>query len=191
MSVTPSNKIPLKTKAPDFSLKDTNRNTVNIDDFNNSKGLIVAFICNHCPFVIHIIKPFTKIAKDIQDKGIAVVGINSNDIESYPDDSPANMKKTAEELGFTFPYLFDETQKVAKEYKAACTPDFFLFDDKMELVYHGQLDDSRPSNSIPVTGSDLMNAVDKLVSGEPILKEQKMSIGCNIKWKAGNEPDNF
>ncbi len=191
MSVTPSNKIPLKTKAPDFQLKDTNGNIVNMEDFKDKKGLLVAFICNHCPFVIHIITSFTKIAKDIQEKGIGVVGINSNDTISYPEDSPVNMKKKAEELGFSFPYLFDETQAVAKEYNAACTPDFFLFNNNMELVYHGQLDDSRPSNSIPITGSDLLNAVEKLLSGEGILKEQKTSIGCNIKWKSGNEPDYF
>lgn len=192
MALTPSNRIPLKTKAPNFSLKDTTGNTVSRDDFKNKKGLLVAFICNHCPYVKHIIKPFTKnIAPDIQKMGIAVVGINSNDAETYPDDSLEYMEKAVSDLKFTFPYLVDETQAVAKNYKAACTPDFFLFNSSLELVYHGQLDDSRPGNSVPVTGKDLLDAADKLANEDLVPEVQKTSIGCNIKWKAGNEPDYF
>jgi hypothetical protein len=146
-------------------------------------------MCNHCPFVKHVIDNLVELIKDYQAREVAVVGINSNDVANYPDDSPKMMAELMRESGFTFPYLYDETQEVAKAYSAACTPDFFLFDGERSLVYRGQMDDSRPGNGIPVTGTDLTAAIDAVLAGEPVAGEQKPSIGCNIKWKKGNEPE--
>lgn len=189
MSDTPSNMLELGTKAPDFKLFDTvNNQLVSLDDFNNAKGLLVVFICNHCPFVQHILDEFVTTAKDLQQKGIGVVTISSNDVENYPDDSPKKMAAEAREKQFSFPYLYDGTQQVAKAYRAACTPDLFLFDENNELVYRGQFDDSRPGNDESVTGSDIREAVELLFDGK-VKENQKPSIGCNIKWKKGNEPD--
>ena len=190
MVMTPSQMLPLGTDAPDFSLPDTEGNTVSLSDFSG-KPLLVAFICNHCPFVIHVRKCLAELGREYQEKGVAVVGINANDINTHPDDSPEKMAAEKANVGYTFPYLFDETQEVAKAYSAACTPDFFLFDSEHRLVYRGQLDDSRPDSGVPVTGADLRGALDALLSGASVTVEQKPSIGCNIKWKAGNEPTYF
>ena len=190
MVMTPSQMLPLGTDAPDFSLPDTEGNTVSRSDFAG-KPLLVAFICNHCPFVIHVRECLAKLGREYQEKGVAVVGINANDITTHPDDSPEKMATEKKNVGYTFPYLFDETQEVAKAYSAACTPDFFLFDSEHRLVYRGQLDDSRPDSGIPVTGSDLRAALDAVLAGGPVAAEQKPSIGCNIKWKSGNEPAYF
>ena len=191
MSSTPSTMLELGTKAPDFKLFDTiNNQLVSLDDFNNAKGLLVAFICNHCPYVKHILDEFVIAARDLQQKGIGVVTISSNDVENYPDDSPVKMAALARERRFSFPYLYDGTQEVAKAYRAACTPDLFLFDENDELVYRGQFDDSRPGNDAPVNGKDLRGAVERLLDGKTV-ENQKPSVGCNIKWKAGNEPDYF
>jgi peroxiredoxin len=179
----------LGTSAPDFSLPDTEGNIVSLSDFDNSPALLVIFMCNHCPFVKHVLDKLVKLIKEYQAKGVAVVGINSNDVANYPDDSPEMMAKLAKEAGFTFPYLYDESQKVAKAYSAACTPDFFLFDGNRSLVYRGQMDDSRPGNGLPVTGTDLTAAIDAVLGGTPAAAGQKPSMGCNIKWKSGNEPD--
>lgn len=191
MSSTPSTMLELGTQAPDFKLFDTiNNQLVSLDDFNNAKGLLVAFICNHCPYVKHILDEFVIAARDLQQKGIGVVTISSNDVENYPDDSPVKMAALARERRFSFPYLYDGTQEVAKAYRAACTPDLFLFDENDELVYRGQFDDSRPGNDAPVNGKDLRGAVEMLLDGKTV-ETQKPSVGCNIKWKAGNEPDYF
>lgn len=191
MSNTPSTMLELGTQAPDFRLFDTvNNQLVSLSDFSNAKGLLVVFICNHCPFVKHILKGFVVAARDFQQKGIGVVAISSNDVENYPDDSPVKMAAEAREHQFSFPYLYDGTQEVAKAYKAACTPDFFLFDEKNSLVYRGQFDGSRPGNDKPVNGKDLREAVELLLDGK-IMDDQKPSMGCNIKWKVGNEPDYF
>lgn len=191
MSNTPSTMLELGTKAPDFRLFDTvNNQLVSLSDFSNAKGLLVVFICNHCPFVKHVLKGFIIAARDFQQKGIGVVAISSNDVENYPDDSPVKMAAEAREHQFSFPYLYDGTQEVAKAYKAACTPDFFLFDEKDSLVYRGQFDSSRPGNDKPVNGEDLREAVELLLDGK-IKDDQKPSMGCNIKWKSGNEPDYF
>jgi peroxiredoxin len=191
MSLTPSTMMPLDTKVPAFSLPDTGGNIVTPDDFKDENALLVVFMCNHCPYVKHIIEPFVGLVKEYQRKGVGVVGINSNDVEEYPDDSPANMILVEKSLGFTFPYLYDEDQEVAKTYGAACTPDFFLFDSERKLVYRGQLDSSRPGNDIPITGKDLRTAMDEVLEGKPVTVEQRPSPGCNIKWKPGNEPDYF
>jgi peroxiredoxin len=188
MAVTPSTMLPLGTQAPDFELPDTKGNMVKLKDFKNKKGLLVIFMCNHCPFVKHVLKKMVRIIKDYQANGIATVGINSNDVENYPDDNPEKMAQNASENSFTFPYLYDEDQSVARSYKAACTPDFFLFDRNHKLIYRGQMDESRPGNDIPITGSDLTNAMDALLEGKAVNKHQKPSMGCNIKWKPGNEP---
>jgi thiol-disulfide isomerase/thioredoxin len=161
---------------------------VALDDFTEAPALLVIFMCNHCPFVKHILSDMIKLVKEYQAKGVAVVGINSNDVANFPEDSPEMMADVAKEAGFTFPYLYDETQDVAKAYCAACTPDFFLFDKERTLVYRGQMDDSRPGNDIPVTGLDLIKAMDAVLAGREVGSEQKPSIGCNIKWKQGNEP---
>lgn len=182
MALTPSTMLPLGTIAPDFSLSDTNGSLVQRSDFKNHKGLLVMFICNHCPYVKHIGKKLAEVTNTYSQKGIGIVGINSNDAENYPEDSPEKMKIEKEKLGYVFPYLFDETQGVAKAYDAACTPDFFLFDNKMKLVYRGQFDDSRPGNGISVSGKDLTEAMDNLLKGIPVSTDQKPSIGCNIKW---------
>jgi peroxiredoxin len=185
MARTPSVMVDLGTTAPRFELNDVvtgqKRST---DDLAGERGLLVMFICRHCPFVQHIQGELAALGRDYQAKGIGIVGISSNDADSYPEDSPSSLKEQARELGFTFPYLYDETQEVAKSYRAVCTPDFFLFDKNLALVYRGQLDDSRPGNGVPVTGRDLRRSLDALVAGESISPEQKPSLGCNIKWKS-------
>lgn len=191
MVMTPSTMMPLGTAAPDFILPDTEGKTVALGDFKDAPALLVMFICNHCPFVKHIRTGLARVAKEYQAKGVAIVGINSNDVENFPQDSPEMMAREVNEAGYTFPYLYDESQEVAKSYRAACTPDFFLFDRERKLVYRGQLDASRPSNNIPVTGEDLGAAMDAVLEGRPVSQDQKPSIGCNIKWKAGKEPDYF
>jgi len=188
MAVTASTMLTLGTSAPDFSLPDTEGNLVSLEDFKDAPALLVVFMCNHCPFVKHILDGLVGLIKVYQAKGVAVVGINSNDVEDYPEDRPEMMAKVAEQKGFTFPYLCDETQDVAKAYHAACTPDFFLFDKRKKLVYRGQMDDSRPGNNIPITGTDLRAALDAVLEGKPVPTKQKPSMGCNIKWKQGAEP---
>lgn len=184
MAATPSNMLPLGTKAPYFELFDPIRNEKsNLNELRSDKATVIAFICNHCPFVIHINSKFVEIANKYIQKGVSFIAINSNDVVKYPQDSPEKMKELAMSEGFNFSYLFDETQDVAKAYQAACTPDIYLFDQNMELVYRGQFDDSRPNNGIPVTGNDLSNAIDCLLEGKQIERNQKASIGCNIKWK--------
>ncbi len=188
---TPSTMVPLGTKAPAFRLTDAEGNTASIDDFKDFPALLVVFLCNHCPFVKHVLPHFVELARDYQRRGVGIVGISANDVESYPDDAPEKMAKLSRTMGFTFPYLYDESQQVAKAYGAACTPDFYLFDRDRRLVYRGQMDDSRPSNGRPVTGTDLRAALDAVLGGRPVSGDQKPSIGCNIKWKRGNEPDYF
>jgi len=191
MALTPSTMLPLGTTAPDFKLPDTNGKTVALADFKNKPALLVLFICNHCPYVKHIRAGLAQLARDYLPRGVAIVGINSNDVANYPDDSPAKMKEEVKSAGYLFPYLYDESQAVAKAYRAACTPDIYLFDKGRKLVYRGQLDDSRPGNGIPVTGKDLRAALDAVLASKPVSPNQKASMGCNIKWKAGNEPDYF
>lgn len=184
MSRTPSTMLPLGTIAPEFSLMDTvTGKTVNLDALNGDKGTVIMFICNHCPFVKHVNPEIAKLASEYQGEGIGFVAISSNDVENYPQDAPDLMKENASEMGYTFPYLYDEAQDVAKAYNAACTPDFYLFDADLALVYRGQLDNSRPGNGISLTGSDMRNAMDALLQGKTINDNQKPSIGCNIKWK--------
>ena len=176
--------IPLGTIAPNFSLTDTvSGNVLDLEDIKGAQGTIIMFICNHCPFVKHVNQGMVQMANDYQAKGIGFIAISSNDVENYPDDSPDLMKVNAIEEGYSFPYLYDESQEVAQAYDAACTPDFYLFDSNLSLVYRGQMDDSRPGNGIPVTGEDLRAAMDSLLAGTAISAEQKPSIGCNIKWK--------
>lgn len=181
--------IELGTQAPDFELADPDGRNYNRDEVAGKHGLLVIFMCNHCPFVKLVASELGRVGKEYQELGIGIVGINSNDIQNYPEDAPPKMAEFAANYGITFPYLFDESQEVAKSYKAACTPDFFLFDAGLKLVYRGQMDDSRPKNDQPVNGKDLRAAMDALIQGEPIPEEQKPSIGCNIKWKTGNAPD--
>lgn len=184
MARTPSNMLPLGTKAPDFELMDTvSDKKLSLKDVKGEKGTVTMFICNHCPFVIHVNPEITNLAKEYQQKGIGFVAISSNDVENYPQDAPHLMKEKAKEANYTFPYLYDETQKVAKAYDAACTPDFYLFDPNLNLVYRGQLDDSRPGNNVPLTGNNLRKAIDALLNGDSIDPDQKPSLGCNIKWK--------
>lgn len=179
----------LGTQAPNFALPDVvTGNTVSLATFNGKTGLLVMFICQHCPFVKHIQQELAQLGKDYADTGLAIVAISSNDVENYPNDSPEHLKAMAIELEFTFPLCYDESQEVAKAYQAACTPDFFLFDGDRNLVYRGQLDDSRPGNDLPVTGADLRAAIESILKGQTVSPEQKPSIGCNIKWKPGNEP---
>jgi len=191
MAATPSTMIPLGTKAPDFRLPDTEGKMVSRDDFDGAPVLLVLFICNHCPYVKHIRGALAEFARQYQPRGLAVVAINANDAASYPDDSPEKMAIEKGQAGYTFPYLYDETQEVAKAYHAACTPDLFLFDGQRKLVYRGQFDDSRPGNGRPVTGAALRAAADAVLAGRPVPGEQKASIGCNIKWKKGAAPDYF
>ncbi len=183
MAATPSKMVPLGTKAPPFRLPDPAGKIVSLDDFADKPALLVMFICNHCPYVKHIRSALAQFAREYIPKGLAIVGINSNDISQYPEDSPEKMAEEAREAGYIFPYLFDETQEVAKAYGAACTPDFFLFDRERKLVYRGQFDDSRPGSNVPVTGADLRAAVDAVLAGRPVPEKQKPSLGCNIKWK--------
>jgi peroxiredoxin len=189
MALTPSTMLRLGTTAPDFKLPDTDGKTVSLSAFKDKSALLVWFICNHCPYVKHIRTGLVELARDYRSRSVAVVAINSNDVANYPDDSPAKMKEEVRFAGYTFPYLYDESQAVAKAYRAACTPDIYLFDQNRKLVYRGQFDDSRPDNGIPVTGKDLRAALDALLAGKPISPNQKASMGCNIKWRAGNEPD--
>ena len=189
MAVTASQMLPLGTSAPDFDLPDIQGNTVSVGDFKEAPALLIIFMCNHCPFVKHILNEMVELIKDYQAKGLAVVGINSNDVANFPDDRPEMMAKIAKKADFTFPYLYDETQEVAKAYHAACTPDFFLFDKERALVYRGQMDDSRPGNNIPITGTDLKAALDAVLEGRRVSAKQKPSMGCNIKWKQGKQPE--
>ena len=191
MVMTPSTMLPLGTAAPNFSLPDTDGKTVSLRDFQQAPALLVIFMCNHCPFVKHLRSGLAQLGRDYLPRGAAIVGISSNDISTHPADSPELMKVEKAEAGYLFPYLFDADQSVAKAYKAACTPDFFLFDRQHKLVYRGQFDDSRPKNGLPVTGTDLRAALDAVLAGQPVSTEQKPSIGCNIKWTAGSEPDYF
>ncbi len=191
MAAVTSTMLPLGTKAPEFNLPDTAGNTVSLSDFGDAPALLVVFMCNHCPYVKNIRETFVELVKEYQAKGVAVVGINSNDVEAYPDDSPELMVEEVKKFGYTFPYLYDETQEIAKAYRAACTPDFFLFDAQRRLLYRGQMDSSRPGNDKPLTGQDLRNALDAVLSGSEVASEQKPSMGCNIKWKQGNEPEYF
>ena len=191
MAATPSSMRALGTPAPKFVLPDTLASTaVSLDEYSD-QPLLVMFMCNHCPFVIHVRAQLAQIGREYGLQGFGIVAINSNDIEHYPDDSPEHMKEFAHETGFSFPYLFDESQEVAKAFGAACTPDFFVYDRAHNLAYRGQLDASRPSNDIPVTGKDLRKAMDAVLVGVPVEGPQLPSIGCNIKWKAGNEPGYF
>ena len=184
MARTPSTQIPLGFKAPDFKLPDTvSGKEVSLNDLKSDKATVIIFMCNHCPYVLHVLDGIIKLAEDYIPKGISFAGISANDVENYPDDSPDKMKKLAEIKNFGFPYLYDESQEVAKAYDAACTPEFHIFDKDLKCVYRGQLDGSRPSNDIPVTGSDVRNALDAILDGKPVDENQIPSIGCNIKWK--------
>ncbi len=189
MAQTPSTMLPLGTHAPDFSLKELGGQPVTLRSFADAPALLVMFICNHCPFVKHVRDELARLGRDYQARGVGVVAISANDAEQKPEDSPERMREEARAAGYTFPYLHDETQEVAKAYRAACTPDFFLFDGDRKLVYRGQLDGSRPGNDVPVTGVDLRTALDAVLAGEEVPRNQTPSIGCNIKWRPGNEPD--
>jgi peroxiredoxin len=191
MVKTASTMLPLGSQAPKFSLPNVDGRKVSIDDFAGKPGLLVIFMCNHCPFVIHLRSDLAKFAKEYQQKGLAIVGISANDAVQYPQDGPDKMAAEARSAGYTFPYLYDESQETAKAYEAACTPDFFLFDKNRKLVYRGQFDDSRPESGIPITGADLRAAADSVLAGKPVSEKQKPSIGCNIKWRPGNEPAYF
>jgi thiol-disulfide isomerase/thioredoxin len=184
MAETPSTMLPLGTIAPDFTLPDTvSGKEIALSDIQSDQATVVMFLCNHCPFVKHVNPELVRLANDYQAKNVAFVAISSNDVENYPQDSPERMKEVAETLGYPFPYLYDEDQSVARVYQAACTPDFFIFDDAMELVYRGQLDSSRPGNNIPLNGQDIRAALDAILAGDPVSADQRPSIGCNIKWK--------
>ncbi len=184
MAKTPSNMMPLGTRAPDFSLPDTvSGETLSLGDLKSDTATVIMFICNHCPFVKHLNSKLVEVAKGYQSKGVSFVAISSNDVKNYPEDSPDKMKQTAEELGYPFPYLYDETQKTAKAYDAACTPDFYVFDKNLACVYRGQFDSSRPDNDQPVSGKDLCAALDCILEGKAVPEDQTPSIGCNIKWK--------
>lgn len=192
MARTNSTMLPLGTVAPDFALPDVvSGKTVALADFKNFPALLVVFLCNHCPYVKHIQAGLAQMAKDFQARGVGVVAISANDVANYPDDSPDKMREEAQRAGYTFPYLFDESQSVALAYRAACTPDFFLFDGGKKLVYRGQMDDARRANNLPVTGSSLRAAVDAVLAGRAVSSSQIPSLGCNIKWKPENEPDYF
>jgi len=191
MARTPSTMTPLGTRAPHFALPDPAGRVHRLDDLSQAPALLVMFICNHCPFVKHLRQGLADFGREYQARGMAVLAISSNDVERYPQDGPEAMAAEAREAGYTFPYLFDETQEVAKAYGAACTPDFFLYDAQRRLVYRGQFDGSRPGNEVPVTGEDLRRASDALLAGEVIPEDQHPSLGCNIKWKPGNEPEWF
>ena len=188
MALTPSTMLPLGTPAPDFRLPDTAGKMVALGDFKSAPALAVLFICNHCPYVKHIQAGLAQLARDYQPRGAAIVAISSNDVENYPEDGPAQMAREARTAGYTFPYLYDESQAVAKAYRAACTPDIFLFDAHRKLAYRGQFDDSRPGNGVAVTGRDLRAALEAVLAGKPAADRQIPSVGCNIKWKAGQAP---
>ena len=192
MALTPSTMLPLGTPAPDFSLPDVvSGQNVSLSDFDDKKAFLVMFICRHCPYVQHVKSELARIGKDYKDKDIEIVAISSNDINVYPEDASDSLSEMAKEEGFNFPYLFDETQEVAKSYTAACTPDLFLFDKDRKLVYRGQIDDSRPGNNVPVTGKNLRSAIDAVLSDKEVDPNQKPSMGCSIKWKKGKEPNYF
>ena len=189
MAETPSTMLPLGTRLPGFSLTDAvSGGTVTDEDFRNHEALVVMFICNHCPFVKHVVDELGRVGRDYLPRGVGIVAINSNDVANYPQDGPEHMKALAEREGWEFPYLLDVTQQVARNFRAACTPDFFLFDGEGKLVYRGQLDDSRPGSGRPVTGRDLRGALEALLAGEVISSNQVASLGCNIKWSPGNAP---
>jgi peroxiredoxin len=188
---TPSTMLPLGTSAPDFSLVNVDAQTVSLADLADAPALLVIFMSNHCPFVIHVADHLAQLAQEYQARGMAIVAIASNDVANYPADSPEQMVAEAEQRGYTFAYLYDETQEVAQAYRAACTPDFFLFDAERQLVYRGQMDSSRPDSGIPITGEDLRAALDAVLVGKQPTADQRPSLGCNIKWKPGNEPDYF
>jgi len=189
MALTPSTMLELGTPLPAFRLPDPQGKMIASSDFSDSPALLVAFLCNHCPYVKHLRRELAQFAGDYRDSGLAIVGINANDVSSHPDDSPEKMAEEIEQAGYVFPYLYDESQAVAKAYRAACTPEFYLFDADRRLVYRGQFDDSRPESGRPVTGADLRSAVDAVLAGRPVAPDQTPSVGCNIKWKPGNEPD--
>ncbi len=193
MALTPSTMAPLGSKAPDFSLQDPDGKVVSLADFKDAPALLVMFLCNHCPYVIHVRDALGPFAQKYQKKGVAIAGINSNDFTQaqYREDRPEKMKEIAAKFGFTFPYLIDRTQEVAKAYTAACTPDFFLYDRRRTLVYRGQFDDSRPESGVPVTGKSLAQAIDALLAGKSVPADQRPSMGCNIKWKPGGAPPYF
>jgi peroxiredoxin len=191
MVKTASTMAPLGAKAPDFSLVNVDGRTVSLADFQKAPALVVMFICNHCPFVKHLADALAQFGGEYQAKGAAIVAINSNDASAYPDDSPERMVQEAEARGYTFPYLYDETQEVAQAYRAACTPDFYVFDKDRRLAYRGQFDDSRPQSGIPITGKDLRAAVDAVLAGKKPHQPQRPSLGCNIKWRQGAEPEYF
>jgi len=190
MAETPSTMAPLGMKAPAFRLPDVvSGRAVSLDDFKSAPALLVMFICNHCPYVKHVREHLAQLVREYQARGVAVVGISSNDVVQFPDDGPEKMKEEARTAGYTFPYLYDEDQEVAKQYRAACTPDFFVFDKDRRLVYRGQMDDSRPNSGRPVTGRDLRAALDAVLAERPVPADQKPSMGCNIKWKEKNAPE--
>jgi peroxiredoxin len=191
MAETPSTMLALGTLAPDFRLPDTEGGVVDIADYADAQALLVMFLCPHCPFVRHVRSEIAAVARDYAPRGVASIAIMSNDVAQYPQDALEGMAREKRETGYVFPYLFDETQEVAKAYRAACTPDLFLFDGRRRLVYRGQLDASRPGNKLPVTGGDLRAALDAVLARQPVDPKQRPSVGCNIKWKPGNEPDYF
>jgi peroxiredoxin len=191
MVATNSTMLPLGSKAPAFRLPDAHGKPVSLEDFPDALAVVIVFMCNHCPYVKHIRSGLAQLARDYLTRGVAVFGINSNDVTNHPADNPDKMAEEAKAAGYTFPYLYDESQAVAKAYRAACTPDFYVFDRNRALVYRGQFDDSRPANGLPVNGRDIRSALDAVLSSQPISPRQKPSIGCNIKWKAGNQPDYF
>lgn len=191
MVAVPSTMLELGTRAPDFALPDTDGRTVSLADFAGAPALLVMFLSNHCPYVKHLRGALAELARDYQPRGVAIAGIMSNDVARYPADAPERMREERAAWGWTFPYLYDETQEVARAYRAACTPDIYLFDGERRLVYRGQFDDSRPSNGIAPTGADLRAALDAVLEGRPVPAGQRPSIGCNIKWKPGNEPEWF
>jgi peroxiredoxin len=192
MVKTASTMLPLGTAAPEFQLPDVVSNqTISLATFADRQALLLIFLCQHCPFVKHVQQELARIAQDYSQQSLGIVAISANDIANYPDDAPEKLKQMAEDLNFNFPVCYDESQEVSKAYTAACTPDFFLFDAERQLAYRGQLDDSRPSNNIPVTGKDLRRAIDTVLQGQTVDFEQKPSIGCNIKWKPGNDPEYF
>ncbi len=184
MAAVPSNMLPLGTIAPDFELPDTiSGQAFNLASLQSDVATVIMFICNHCPYVKHVNRGLVDLATAYQEQGVAFVAISSNDVEAYPADAPEKMKEVAAELGYPFPYLYDEDQSVARTYQAACTPDFYIFDADMKLAYRGQLDSSRPRNDIPVTGEDVRAALDAILAGQPVSEKQRPSLGCNIKWK--------